>query len=182
MMNHKKRYLLTLLLICLSLSSLLSTLCCAQEAKISITSANAVLLQNRTVGNREVHYYKIIVILHNSGGTKSDEISVKFYDPEYNATTTPPLVLSPANYSLMPGESKAFDFSEWPTPLSGDVPLNISFSPSSPSVPTTQYNSGYYLYTLHIGSTNKKTSTPGFELAVLLIAIALLLAFRKRDK
>ena len=139
-----------------------------------------MLLKTRTVGNREIHYYKIMVTLHNSGSSKTVGLSVKFYDPEYNASTTPPLVLSPANYSLSPGEDKIFNISEWPTPLIGDVPLNISFSPSSPTVLSDDTNSGYYLYTLHIGGAAQKPSTPGFEVVIILAAILVILAFRKR--
>jgi hypothetical protein len=180
-MNYRKKCTLTLFCICLILSSLLMATCCAQGSGVSITNVNAVLLKTRTVGNRVIHYYRIIVTLQNSGNTKTDELSVKFYDPEYNASTTPPLVLSPANYSLKPGESKMFNISEWPTPLTGDVPLNISFSPISPTILNDDTNSGYYLYTLNIaGGTTKQTSTPGFEIGIVLVAIIVLLASRKK--
>jgi hypothetical protein len=140
------------------------------------------LLEDRTLGNREGHYYEIRVVLQNSGTVKSDELPVKFYDPEYNASLTSSMILSPTNYSLDLDESKVFYFSEWPTPLSGDVLLNISISPANPNVLTTSYNSEYYPYPLHIGSINKATSTPGFEIALLLIALVISLVSRKRNR
>jgi hypothetical protein len=73
-----------------------------------------------------------------------------------------------------------FNISEWPTPLTGDIPLNLSFSPSSPTVLSDDTNSGYYLYTLHIGGATQKPSTPGFEVVIILAAILVILAFRKR--
>jgi hypothetical protein len=182
-MKKKKLFLLTLILFCLSLSSLISTVCCAQEAGVLITSVNTKLMKTITVGNNSIRYYNITVILHNSGSTKSDELSVKFYDPQFNATTAPLILksLNSSNYSIPPGENKIF-YSDWPTPLSGDVILNITFSPKSPGVQTNKYNSGYYLYTLHIGSPQTKKSTPGFELAVLLVAIIILFGWRKSKK
>jgi hypothetical protein len=182
MMKQTKIFLLTMILFYLSLSSLFPMMSHAQNAGVSITSVNAVLLQTKTLGNREIHYYKLIVILHNYGSAPSDQISVKFYDPEYNASTTPPMVLSPANYSLLPDENKVFNFSEWPTSLTGDVPLNISFSPTTQNAQVNPYNTGYYLYTLHIGGGKTTSSTPGFEFVVFLIAFALLIVWRNRNK
>lgn len=173
---------LIVILLYLSVSSLFMIVTSAPQSQVSITNVNAILLESRTVGNREIRTYKIIALLHNSGSTPSERFSVKFRDPEFNATITPPIILSPSNISLQPGESKMFNLSEWPTPLTGDVVLNISFSPTSVNVPVNQYNSGYYLYTLHIGPSGKKTSTPGFEVAVLLIAIAVFVFLKKRNK
>lgn len=171
-----------MILFYLTLLSLFPVVCHAQNTGLSITSVNAVLIQTKTLANREIHYYKLVVVLHNYGSVPTDQISVKFYDPEYNASTTPPMILSPANYSLQPGESKIFNFSEWPTPLTGDVPLNISFSPTTQNVQVNSYNSGHYHYTLHIGGGKTTSSTPGFELVIFLIAFALLILWRKRSK
>jgi hypothetical protein len=178
MMKQKRLFLLMLMLFCLSFSSLFSAVCSAQETGVTITNVSAQLLQTRTIGTRVIRYYSIIVVLHNSDSTASTEISVKFHDPEYNATY-PPYNLLPTNYSLMPGESKTFNFSQWPTPLTGDVPINVSFSPSSLSVPAKKSNSGYYVYSLHIGTSETKKSTPGFEAAFLVVAFIVVIAIRK---
>jgi len=181
-MKQRNIFILTLVLLSVCLPTFSSTICSAQAAQLSITNVNALLLQTRTVGDREIHSYKIIVLVHNGGSVPSDGISVKFHDPEFNQSL-PPMILTPENYSLMPGETKAFNNSDvWPTPLTGNVIINFTFAPTDPSTHTNQYNSGYYLYTLQIGSSSTKKSTPGFEIAVCLIAVVLLLALRKRNK
>lgn len=177
-MNSKRMLLLILGLACLSVTTLLGPICGAQQAAVSITNVNVQLIDTRTAGNREIHVYNISAVLHNSGDAKSDEISVIFYDPEFNSTTTPPMKLLPLNATLMPGETKTFALSNWPTPLTGDVLINISFGPTSPTILPNSHNSGYYVYTLTIGQ-KKTTSTPGFETPFIFVAIALLLLGRK---
>lgn len=180
-MNSKRILLLILGIICLSFLAILGPICCAQQAAVSITNVNVQLIRTRTAGNREIHVYNITAVLRNSGDVKSDEISVKFYDPEYNSTTTPPMKLSPPNASLMPGETKTFALSNWPTTLTGDVLINISFGPTSPTILPNSHNSGYYVYTLTIGQ-KKTTSTPGFEIPFIFVALALFLLSRKIKK
>ncbi len=180
-MKQLKIFLQSMILTSLILLSISPMARCAQNSGVSITSVNAVLLQTKTLGNREVHYYKLIVVLHNYGSTSSSQISVKFHDPEYN-TSYPPMILSPENYSLQPGESKIFNFSEWPTQLTGDVPLNISFSPTAQNSEVNLYDAGYYIYMLHIGNENSTSSTPGFELVLLFTAFTVLVLWRKQKK
>jgi hypothetical protein len=177
-MNKKNLFLPMLVLICLSVSLLESTICSAQETGVTITSVNALLVKNSTVGTRQFHYYNIYVVLHNSGNTASEDITVKFHDPEYNQSLGM-IILRPEVASLLPGETKTYNITAWPTSLTGNVPINISFSPSSLNIPPNKTNSGYYLYTLHIGTTNTKKSTPGFELAFVFIAIMLFALQRK---
>ena len=181
-MKKIKLFFLTMVFFCLCLSSLFPMISSGKEAGVSITSVNAVLLQSRMLGTREIHSYRLLVVLRNSGSSPSDQISVQFNDPEYNASTTPPLVLSPENYSLSPGETKVFNFSEWPTSLTGDVPLNISFAPTTQNVHVSPTNTGYYIYTLHIGGGKTTSSTPGFEVLVILCAVCVLMMWRKRHK
>jgi len=111
----------------------------------------------------------------------SDNINVYFYDPEFNKTT-PPITLNPFNVSLDPNENVTFMLENWPTPLSGDIPINISFGPSSPNVIETTNNHGHYVYTLHIGNTENTTSTPGFEIVVIFCALLVFLIWRYRKK
>jgi hypothetical protein len=161
---------------------LLCSVCTAQEAKISVKNVTVQLLETRApVGTRVVHVYTIIAILSNTGDIKSDEISVFFHDPEFNTTTTPPLRLSPFNISIGPHENQTFILQNWPTPLTGDVPINISYTPSAPTVVETIDNSGYYVYTLHIGGSTSTKSTPGFEVLIVFIALFILL-LRKQLK
>ncbi|MBE3140391.1 MAG: hypothetical protein IMZ53_07400 [Thermoplasmata archaeon] len=90
--------------------------------------------------------------------------------------------MQPESYSLMPNETKTFVFGNWPTPLSGDIPINISFGPASHNILVTPENSGYYVYTLSINGDKKTTSTPGFEIACILVAIMVLVMGRRIKK
>jgi len=83
---------------------------------------------------------------------------------------------------LNPDENKTFILQNWPTPLSGDIPINISFGPSSPDILPTDENHGYYVYTLSINGEKKTTSTPGFEIAFILVAIMVLVMGRRIKK
>ena len=182
-MTSKRTLFLIMLLASLSFIMLLGPVCTAQHAAVSIKNVSVQLVETREpIGNRVIHVYNIIAVLHNSGDGKSDEITVYFYDPEFNKTTTPPLKLTPLNASLNPDENKTFILQNWPTPLSGDIPINISYGPSSPTDIKTEDNSGYYVYTLSINGDKKTTSTPGFEITCILVAIIVLVIGRRIKK
>lgn len=157
--------------------------CAQQGSSLSIKTVSVQLVETREpVGNRTIHVYNIMAVLHNSGTVKSDQITVYFYDPEYNKTTTPPLKLTPSNLSLNANEDETFVLQNWPTTLTGEVPINISFQPTDPNVVLNQYNSGSYVYILSIGNTKKSTSTPGFEVAFVLVALLILLLMKQGRK
>jgi hypothetical protein len=182
-MKSKRTIFLILIIVSLSFILLLGPLGNAQNATVSITNVRVDLVETREpIGNRVIHVYNITVLIHNSGDSKSDEITVNFYDPEFNKTTTPPLKLTPLNASLNPNEDKIFTLSNWPTPLTGELPINISFRPASSDILVNDENSGYYVYTLSINSPKKTTSTPGFEIACILCAIMILVLGRKIKK
>ncbi|HUS99151.1 MAG TPA: hypothetical protein VMY59_02390 [Candidatus Thermoplasmatota archaeon] len=182
-MKLKRTLVLILLFISVGFLILLGQVGHAQQAIVSIKNVNVELVETREpIGNRLIHVYDIIVVLHNSGDAKSDNINVYFYDPEFNATTTPPITLTPANVSLNPDEEKIFSLSNWPTPLSGNIPINISFDPASPKILLTDDNHGSYVYTLSINGDTKTISTPGFEIAFLLVAIMIFVLGRKIKK
>jgi hypothetical protein len=170
-------------LICISLLTILLPIGTAQQAELVIDVSVQLVETREPIGNRVVHVYNITAILHNSGDVKSDEITVYFYDPGYNKTTIPPMKLTPSNASLAPGESMTFVLLDWPTTLSGNIPINISFRPTSTSVLLKEgENFGYYVYMLSINNAKKTTSTPGFEIACVLIAILVLVTGRRIKK
>jgi hypothetical protein len=172
-MKSKRTLFLILLIIGLSFIVLLGPVCNAQHATVSIENVNVQLIETRPpVGGTTIREYKISVILHNSGDIQSVNITVKFKEPQPGIGGN--LTMQPESYSLIPNETKTFVFENWPTPLSGDIPINISFGPSSPTVIKTEDNSGYYVYTLSINGEKKTTSTPGFEIACILVAIVVL--------
>ena len=180
-MKSKRTLFLIMLFASLSLIMLLGPICTAQHATVTIRNVNVQLIETRPpVGGTTIREYKIIAILYNSGDIQSENISVKFKEPQSGVGGN--LTMQPAGYSLMPNETKTFVFENWPTPLSGDIPINISFSPASSDILVTDENSGYYVYTLSINGNKKTTSTPGFEIAFVLVAIVILVMSRRIKK
>ena len=180
-MKSKRTLFLIMLFVSLSFIMLLGPVCTAQHATISIKNVNVQLIETRPpVGETTIREYKIIVMSHNTGDTQSVNITVKFKEPQPGIGAN--FTMQPESYSLMPNETKTFVFENWPTPLSGDIPINISFGPSSPNVIKTEDNLGYYVYTLSINGDKKTTSTPGFEIACILVAIMVLVMGRRIKK
>jgi hypothetical protein len=180
-MKSKRTLFLIMLFASLSFIMLLGPVCTAQHATVTIRNVNVQLIETRPpVGGTIIREYKIIAILYNSGDIQSENISVKFKEPQSGVGGN--LTMQPASYSLMPNETKTFVFENWPTPLSGDIPINISFGPASHDILVTPENSGYYVYTLSINGDKKTTSTPGFEIACILVAIIVLVMGRRIKK
>jgi uncharacterized protein YxeA len=180
-MKLKTIVIYLLLFVNLSLFLFLNPLCTAQQANISIKDVTVQLTQTRPpVGTTTIREYRITAIVHNTGDTNSVNITVKLKDPQPGLNAS--LIFQPEDYSLKPNEEKTFVFENWPTSLSGDIPLNISFQPSSPNVLVTQYNSDSFIYTLRIGNDTAKPSTPGFEVMIVLIAILALLFIKQKRK
>ncbi|KYK21108.1 hypothetical protein AYK25_03785 [Thermoplasmatales archaeon SM1-50] len=151
---------------------------CVAQSNVSIKDVSVELIKIRPpVGETIIREYRIRVLLCNTGDTISSAISVKFQEPEGSGNLT----MQPLSYSLQPNEEKTFVFENWPTILSGDVPLNISFGPASHYVNQDSTNSGFYVYTLTIANGKTTTSTPGFEIIILLMALFALM-FKKQIK
>jgi hypothetical protein len=167
----KSNVMLCMIILVVSLSFLIIFIpVCSAQATISIKDISVELLKTRPpVGQRIIREYKISVVLCNTGDTNSTNISVKFLEPEPGLTGN--LTLQPLSYSLQPNEEKTFVFENWPTTLTGDVLLNISFGPSSPFVLSDSTNSGFYIYTLSIENGNTTNSTPGFQVFIVLVAL-----------
>jgi PGF-CTERM protein len=180
-MKVKPILIYVLLVVTLSTFLFLSPFCSAQHANVSIKDVTVQLTQTRPpIGTTTIREYTITAILQNTGDSESVNITVKLKDPQPGLNAT--LIFQPKNSSLKPNEEKTFLFENWPTSLSSDIALNISFQPSSPDVLLTEFNSGFYIYTLHIGDGTKTTSTPGFEVLVVLIAILAFLFIKQIRK
>ncbi len=178
-MNIKRLSYLLVSVLCMVLLSFSCMQACASKG-LHIQSVSMQLTGTRSpIGNKEIHIYNITVLVINDAQNTSDTISVFFRDPEPGLNSTMQLV--PRNATLGPGESQTFTFSDWPTTLTGPFMMNFSFKPSSHSIVPTTKNTGFYLYSFTVPSSKTKTtSTPGFELPVVLGAFAVLILFRKR--
>lgn len=177
-MKIKVVLIFVLLVITLGFFLAVTPVSVGQQANVSIKDVDVQLTQTRPpVGVITIREYRITAIVQNTGDTDSVNITVKLRDPEPGLNAT--LTFQPPSYSLKPNEEKTFVVDNWPTSLSGNIPLNITFQPSSPNVLLNTYNSGSFTYTLHINDTNAKTSTPGFEILIVLLAILTFLVIKK---
>jgi len=151
----------------------------AKEAHIVFKDVTVLLIQTRPpIGTTTIREYRLAATLQNTGDADSVNISVKLQDPQPGLNAT--IMFKPESYSLASTEEKTFVIENWPTRLSGDVPLNISFQPASPNVLESPQNTGFYAYALHIDNSNTKTSTPGFEVLIVFLAACILLLHKKQ--
>lgn len=169
------------LIITIGFSLYFSSSCAADEAGIIFKDVTVQLTQTRPpVGTTTIREYRITAVLQNVGDTKSVNITMSLKDPQPGLNAT--LTFQPQSYSLAPNEEKTFVFENWPTSLTGNILLNISFKPTSPNVLETESNHRSYFYTLQIGTESPKTSTPGFEFCFVIIAIIAFLFIKQRRK
>ena len=156
----------------------LSCMPASASTGLQIKSVSMQLKETRPpIGNKEIRVYDIAVVLYNNDSSISDTICVFFRDPEPGLNSS--MQLEPLNATLGSKETKTFTFSDWPTTLSGNFLINFSFRPSSHFTNVTVKNTGYYRYSFTIPTTKNTTSTPGFELLIVLSALAVLLLLRK---
>jgi hypothetical protein len=183
MMKQKKLITLILGMICFSLPMLLATICSAQEVSISIVDFTSELVGQTQAGNRQARTYKFILVLRNDGTAVSDDMIARFSDPELNTTLS--FFTSPTgnitNFTIKPGESKALYSNTWPTMIQEGFSINVTYEPSNLQTTHSSANSGYKVYDFE-GVSKPKTSTPGFEIVIVLLAIVVLLFLRKIRK
>lgn len=123
-----------------------------------------IIKNNETIGK----IYEINVTLVNSGFSGSDELTVNLTDEEHFSLSK--------KIILNPGETKVVSFT-WSTLLIKNQQIIISFYPSNPDIDWNQYNSGSKAFTLYITDEKdiKATSTPGFEIVLVIIAVFIII-------
>jgi len=156
---------------------ILTEVCGAKRAVISIADFQYELVSRKVIGNIETRTFKFSVVLHNSGDKLSDNITVRFEEIELGG-----FIELGSNFSLKPNESKTLVYEKWPTALTGDLLINISFGPMSPDIQPNSYNSGCRTFILATTDGNDTPSTPGFEITVFLFSIVLILFSKKKKK
>lgn len=120
--------------------------------------------------------YQIDIKIQNSGGITSKQTRVNITDEEgftlQNITT------------FEPGETKTISFT-WSTLSSYDQTISVNYYPLDLSINHNQYNSGSTNFKLLIGGEDEipAASTPGFEIMLLITAIAItILLINKKKK
>lgn len=159
----------------ISFSSLLE-ICSAEESdvNISILDEPTYKLNNTIIKNGKIlgKTYQINIILGNTGSIKSDEIEVNLTDEEG-------FTLTQRTY-FEPGETKTIYFT-WSTIKIKNQNLKVYFYPFDTDTLWTKYNSGNKKFTIKVvddGMTG--TTTPGFEMILLIMTIISITYFMKK--
>jgi len=149
----------------------------ATQTQISIKSEPSYkLIKNIIKNNVSISkIYEINVTLVNSGLGISDELTVNLTDEE-NFTLSKKIILNP-------DETKVVSFT-WSTLLIKNQQIIISFYPSNQNIIWNQYNSGSQAFTLFMTDENdiQATSTPGFELVLVITSILIFSFLLKKNK
>ena len=111
--------------------------------------------------------------MQNSGTSTSENTTIQITDEDgFNLTRT-------AVFSS--GESQSFHFNDYPLQGMVEHIINISYYPTSLESIKTDDNSGTaQLILLEGEGTEDETGTPGFELIILVIALALIVMIKRK--
>ena len=163
----KKIFMIMLGVLLLNIfSGVLVDRCSAKEDYIiSMDEPTYEFIKSKEVGVITWAYFSITVVLHNSGTEPSPEMTVDIKD-EYQ---TPERL----NDTLGPGESKVFFFDEVELPgVEGknEYKAYISYYPTDELIRNND-NQDAKIFTLKIPGLDDSSSTPGFEIVFLILAI-----------
>jgi len=119
--------------------------------------------------------YKINIKIQNTGNTKSQETVINITDEE-GVTLSKKTVINP-------DETKNIIFN-WSTVYSKDQTIKTSFYPSDLDEIKNQYNSGSTTFTVIVDEKDDiaATSTPGFELILLLFSMLGVILIKRKNK
>jgi hypothetical protein len=178
--NIKSKFC-ALVLYTITLSTLLifalAEICNADDDtyKISIIDEPTYKITNTIEKNGRIigMSYQINIIFTNTGYQKSGEIEVNLTDQEG-------FVLIQRTY-LNAGETKTIIFN-WSTINIKNQKLIVNYYPSNLDIPLDNFNSGQKIFTIKIADGSMpSTSTPGFEIILLITATLFVSYLLKRN-
>ena len=148
--------------------------CSAEDdhAEISIIGKTYDLLETVGSGAQTAYRYKITITLYNSGDIISEDTTVRITD-EYGIPTM-------YNDTILPQTSIPFVFDDWWVVGLGEQTVNIRYYPTNESINPTSYNSGVDTIVLNPDGEGDGESTPGFEIILLIIAIAAIVFCKRK--
>jgi len=144
---------------------------------IYIENKSYEVVKIENAGTQKIVYFKITIILHNSGDSNSEDITVSIWDEEDELNTI-------RNGIITAGESRPFIFGDnddWMVAGLGEHNLNIAFYPTNESQ-KTQYNSGFDTFVIGTNNENNKDSLPGFEITLAFVAITVFIFYKRKYK
>jgi len=148
-----------------------------QQAEISFIGEPTYILTNEIIKNNRVigRTFVIDITLYNAGNKKSEELAVNILDTEG---------FSLKKYTYLdPGETKIISFN-WSTLINRDHKIVVKYLPADLDAAWTQYNHGSKTFTIKIEDKDglPATSTPGFELLLIIITIIAYAFLRKKKE
>lgn len=169
-------------LLCVLGPALLCTNGATAQANISIVDFQSELISQSQTGTNTIRTYQFILFLRNNGSVPSEELIAQFIDPDGLGSLSffTSQNSSVKNFTINSGETKVLYAKSWPTLQPGAISVNVSYGPASPQIPHTSLNSGYAIY--EIAKDTSTSSTPGFELAFVFLALLLLFGKQRKKK
>ncbi len=145
----------------------------AEPANLSVLDISYYCYKNES--NPPKFYYYINVSLYNSGDEPSIPMDVMIIEDGH--------VICPdhcQNVSIDIHENKIFTF-DWCTPLVSKA-IEIAYDPSDPETLKNEYNSGSQTIIMEAEESNREESTPGFELAIIIVSIVISCMALRRNR
>lgn len=178
-MKSKVLQFMSIIILLVGFSSIILFEGCDAEDEnygISIVNKSYEVVKTEKLGIQTIVYFKISIILHNSGSSTSEDITVSIWDENDGLKTL-------RNGTISSGKSLPFVFGEnddWMVVGLGEHNVNIAFSPTNESR-KTQYNSGSATLVISTYDIINDNSSPGFEIILVVIAIAALTFFKRKN-
>ena len=181
-MKRSKFISLSILLLCLSLFcvSSVSTIQAEESIyRISLIDKTYSIWKIEEERPPTVVYLNISVTLYNAGPNISDDITVGIWDTADNL----PIIIR-RNATIPPGQSHVFRFEEDSFFVigKGQHTINISYYPTNETFLKTSANSGISTLVVQAGSESPTTSTPGFDMLLLMGAVIIIMSIVQYKK
>ncbi len=145
----------------------------AQENPYDIMIYNTTYnyIKTEEAGTQIFEFFNINITLRNLGTNNSDEITLELIDQDNISVKR--------EYIFDPLEKKSFLFSNHPISGTGDHELTIKFYPKN-QTRKADYNSRSETFVIN-KDDSKGGSTPGFEITLTTIALAIFIFLKKKS-
>ncbi|MDH7518079.1 MAG: hypothetical protein QHH19_07060 [Candidatus Thermoplasmatota archaeon] len=165
---------LTILILILYLFSFTPFLAHAQNTPYNIIIADITYsyINYEKRGTNIIEFFNINITLRNLGANESDDITIELIDQD-NAHLK-------KNHTFYPLEKKTFIFSNHPISGTGDHEITINFYPTD-ETKTASYNSGSKTVIINKDKSQTGSTTPGFEIILIIAAITLFIFLKKKN-
>ncbi len=144
----------------------------AQEGTYNIILSNTTYnyIKTEEAGTQIFEFFNINITLRNLDVNESDEMTLELIDQDNMSVKR--------KHTFDPLEKKSFLFINHPISGTGDHEITIKFYPTD-ETKKNSYNSGLETFVIN-KDDSQGGSTPGFEVTLILIALAIFVFLRKK--